>query len=342
MNRPHLPPNERTAPSVIRGLIADAIVLRERSPKNAARLAAGNARLVDAVERAAVTFTATQSAFNAPRYVDDVALFIGPSGFRAIAAKAVLANFDDEASSVVITNTVVSPTQFSFVAQGAPIRVRQSSYSSTSVTPRKVGVIQVLTRQLLESSNAGPLTRRALEEGLPGAADYIMLDTAADDTIRPAGIRNGISAETSGGANAMVADLTLLASKVAGIAGNLENIIFIADPTTAAKIKIALPLFGFQVVASAGLAAGTVMAVAANAIAIGAGSEIRYETSATAAIHMEDAAPADVGTVGTPNAIAAPVRSMLQTDCIAAKLIFNLDWKVRVANSVAWMGSIAW
>lgn len=331
MNRPFLP-NERTAPpNAIRSQIVKAIIANERLPKGAGK-----------VDKGAVTFTATQSALSQPNYVTDIASFVGFGLLPAVAPKAATTNFTDEGSTTVIANHINAQGMLTFTEQGQPLHVKQTTFSSTTLIPRKAGVIHVATRTLLQSSNAESLLRHDIAEGLPASVDTVMLDANASDNARPAGLRYGISAETSGGANAMLADLTLLASNVATIAGRFENIIILADPKTAIKIAIALPHFPFQIVPTNGLAAGTVVALAANALAIGAGSEIRYETSTVAAIHMEDASPADIGTVGTPNAIAAPVRSMLQTDCVAMKFIFTLDYKLRVANSLSWMTSIAW
>lgn len=329
----------------LRNNLLRAIVLTARDSTTALTAAENDSSVRDVIRKGAVDFlgTASSAAFNQPSYAANLDAIVGPSAFRAIRAKAVTANFDDNYSSVFISSSIVSPSLIRFVAQGANIPVKQGSFPGVSVAPRKVGVIEVFTRQLIDSSNALPLVRTTLDESIPPAFDSIMLDTNVDDGIRPAGLRNGISAETSGGSTAMIGDLTLLASRVAGVAGNISNLIFIADPATAFKIAIALPQFPFQVVASSGLTAGTVIALAANAVAIGAGSSVRYETDDTTTLHMEDTAPADIGIVGSPaNIASAPARSLFQTDCVALRLIFECDFKLRVANSLSWMASVAW
>lgn len=342
--RPFLP-NERIAsPDAIRSQIVKAVVLRERDPAGAARIAQakGNTKLAEMIEKGAVDFLVTSSTFDQPNYVDDFANFVGMSAFRVIAARAAVANFDNEGSSVSYTNNILQPTTFYFVEQGKPIPTRQGAFTATVLNVRKAAAIYVATRTLLNSSNAEALLRRGLEESIPAGIDAVMFDTAAADNARPAGLRNGISADTSGGASSMLADLTLLAGKVASVAGNYANIIFLAHPAIAIKIAISLPHFPFQVVPTNGLGTGTIVCVAANAIAIAAGPEIRFETSATTALHMEDSTPADIGTAGAPSTSAAPVRSMFQTDAVAIKMVASLDYKLRVANSLAWMTSLAW
>jgi hypothetical protein len=174
------------------------------------------------------------------------------------------------------------------------------------------------------------------------AVDTLMWDANDADDARPAGLRHGVSPETTGGATSMIPDLAGLASNVAGVAGSMSNIMFIASPDVATKIAIALPQFAFPVIATAGLSAGTIIAVAANALAIGAGSTIRFETSDVTSLHMEDSSPAGLSTVGTPPAVAAPIRSMFQTGCVSCRLIFEIDYKLRAANSLSWMASITW
>ena len=57
---------------------------------------------------------------------------------------------------------------------------------------------------------------------------------------------------------------------------------------------------------------------------------------------MEDTAPAQISAAGTPNAIAAPVRSMFQTDSIALRMIMDLNWTMRRAGMVAFVAGVTW
>ena len=43
-------------------------------------------------------------------------------------------------------------------------------------------------------------------------------------------------------------------------------------------------------------------------------------------LHMEDTTPLPIGTVGTPNVIAAPTRSLWQTDTLGLRLTTEMSW----------------
>jgi hypothetical protein len=51
------------------------------------------------------------------------------------------------------------------------------------------------------------------------------------------------------------------------------------------------------------------------------GDEPRFDVSDQAVLHMEDTAPTAIGTAGTPTVVAAPVRSLWQTDSIGIRML---------------------
>jgi hypothetical protein len=57
---------------------------------------------------------------------------------------------------------------------------------------------------------------------------------------------------------------------------------------------------------------------------------------------MEDSSPTALSTAGTPNVTSAANRSIWQTDAKALRLIFEVDWKWRTTDAIAWMTSIEW
>ena len=60
---------------------------------------------------------------------------------------------------------------------------------------------------------------------------------------------------------------------------------------------------------------------------------IGYELTAQAA---------QIGTAGTPNVVAAPVRSMFQTDSTAIRAHRFVNWSRRRATAVALLSGVAW
>ena len=83
-------------------------------------------------------------------------------------------------------------------------------------------------------------------------------------------------------------------------------------------------------------------AVAAAAFASGFGAIPKITTSKDAVVQMEDTAPAQLSTVGSPNVVSAPLRSVFQTNSIAVRVILNAAWTIRASNAVAWMQSVTW
>jgi hypothetical protein len=55
---------------------------------------------------------------------------------------------------------------------------------------------------------------------------------------------------------------------------------------------------------------------------------------------MEDTSPQQIGTA--PNVVAAPARSLWQTDSIAIRCILDAAWALRSTGAVAWVQSATW
>jgi hypothetical protein len=86
---------------------------------------------------------------------------------------------------------------------------------------------------------------------------------------------------------------------------------------------------------SLGLPSKTVVAVAPAGIASGYQGPPIIETGREALLHFDDSAPADiVDTVGT---VAAPSRSLFQTDLIGIRIKANAAWCAAPGSvNVAW------
>ncbi|HMF88681.1 MAG TPA: HK97 family phage prohead protease, partial [Gemmatimonadaceae bacterium] len=99
----------------------------------------------------------------------------------------------------------------SFVLEGSPIPVRQGAFSAQTLSPKKMAVISVWTREIGQHSTPAieGLIRNAIQEDTSVALDTVLLDATAASTTRPAGIRNGVSTTTAtagGGFAALVGD----------------------------------------------------------------------------------------------------------------------------------------
>jgi hypothetical protein len=96
---------------------------------------------------------------------------------------------------------------------------------------------------------------------------------------------------------------------------------------------VALPSLGVQ--------PGTVIGLDPAALASAYGAEPEISSSKEAVIH-EDSAPLAIASPGTPPVIAAPTRSLWQSDCIATLLILRAAWTWRAAGCVAWISTASW
>jgi HK97 family phage prohead protease/HK97 family phage major capsid protein len=252
----------------------------------------------------------------------------------------------------------------SFVAQGAAIPVRQGAFAAITFTPKKMAVISVFTRDIAEHSTPAieGLIRQAIIEDTAFAIDSVLLDATAATTTRPAGLKAGVGATTAtagGGITALIGDIRGLSSAlITGSNGNLRSPVWIMNPADILAASL-LPatagggefpfkeiqsgtLQGIPVISSSNVTADTMLLVDAADFVSVTGDTPRFDVSDQATIHMEDTTPLAISTVGSPNTVAAPVRSLWQTDCIGVRMLLDLNWGMRRTGTVAWTQTMTW
>jgi HK97 family phage major capsid protein len=266
---------------------------------------------------------------------------------------------------IIIPTRARTPTiAGSFVGEGLPIPVRQGLFTSQTLVPKKMAVITTWTREIDEHSIPAieGLLRNAIGEDTAISLDSVLLDAGAATAVRPAGILNGVAGLTptaGGGFNAAVGDIkALTGALLTGTAGNIRNPVYMMNPQQLASLGlIAMPgagvfpfraevaagnLGGWQIIDSGTVPMGTVIAMDAADFVSVSGDAPRFELSDQATLHMEDTAPTDISTTGTPAAVAFPVKSMWQTDSIALRLIMPVNWTIRRPGTVAWVAGVTW
>ena len=140
----------------------------------------------------------------------------------------------------------------------------------------------------------------------------------------------------------MLDDVETLLGAVAAIAGG-NPICFVCNPVQAAALRLrGRTIFPYEIFATSALAPGVVVAVATNAVASALDPEPTIETGSEGTVVMQDTSPAAISTVGTPNAVAAPVRSLFQTDTLSLRLRFGVAWGLRNAGGLAWLSGVSW
>jgi HK97 family phage prohead protease/HK97 family phage major capsid protein len=253
----------------------------------------------------------------------------------------------------------------SFVAQGSPIPVRQGAFTAITFTPKKMGVISTFTREIAEHSTPAieGLIRQAIVEDTSVAIDSVLLDATAATTTRPAGLRAGVSATTAtagGSLAALIGDIRSLTSAlITGSNGNLRSPVWIMNPADVLAASL-LPatagggefpfkteltagtLQGYPVIQSSNVTADMMFLVDAADFVSVTGDTPRFDVSDQAVLHMEDTTPLAIGTVGSPNVVAAPTRSLWQTDTIGVRMLLDLNWGMRRTGVIAWTQTMTW
>jgi hypothetical protein len=309
----------------------------------------GSDRAVEVLTKAAVSpATITGSGWVdsfAATALPDFLLNIGPvSAGSALLKRCLSLTFNGKAA-IKVPSITTSASGASFVTEGNPIPVRQFSIASgVTLSPRTFATISTFDREIFQHSipSIESLIRTALAEDVGLALDGALFDSTAGDATRPAGLLVGISATTptAAGDFAMVTDAEILAAAVAPVAAN-SPVIFVASPKQAARMRLSAQLRDFELFASSALADKTVIAIASNCLVSAIDPAPRFDVSGEAALVLRDD-PTALGTVGTPNVVGAPARSLFQADAISLRMRFEVSWALRSSTGLAYMSAVNW
>lgn len=248
-----------------------------------------------------------------------------------------------------------------WVAEGAPIPVKQTTLTSKTLTPHKLAVISTFTRELAMHSTPEieSLIRRYILADTAYALDRYLLDDQPASTTRPAGLLNGVTPVASSGAGLdnLIADIkaAVVAITAAGGGGSL---VWIMNPADALGIQFMTSMtgeflfpgvasgggfLGSRVIVSTHQPAGTVILIDADSFASALGDTPAFDVSDVATLHMESATPLPIvgGTVPAP-APAVPVRSLWQTASIGVRMMQDLSWGMLRSGHVYVISGVDW
>jgi hypothetical protein len=258
--------------------------------------------------------------------------------------RALRLNFDRAGVILLPGRQLADPNTASWIAEGAPIPVKDYTTNLLSLRPHKLASITTYTQEMARSSNIEEMTRSLISESAALALDAALFSTTAETAIVPGGILAGVAPISSANGTDkhenLVEDIEKLVAAIAANKGG-SSPVFITDPAHAAAAKAWLsPLFDYPILASTALASGTLICVEARSLAATVvDSTPDFATAESAVLHNEDAAPADIVSGGTPS---SPSRSLFQTDGIALKMtISNISWMMRAAH-VSWTQAVNW
>ena len=296
--------------------------------------------------------------------VDFMETLMPKSVYPRLSAAGLPLNFGRNGRIVIPTRSRTPTIAGSFVGEGLPIPVRQGAFTSQTLTPKKMAVITTWTREIDEHSVPAieGLLRNAIGEDTAISLDAVLLDANPATVVRPAGILNGVAGLTptaGGGFNALVGDIKQISGALlTGTAGNVRNPVWLMNPQQMNSAGlISMPgagvfpfrdeigqnrLGGWPIIDAGTVPLGTVIAIDAGDFVSVSGDAPRFEISDQATLHMEDTAPADISTVGTPAVVSYPVKSMWQTDMLALRMILPMNWAIRRTGTVAWVAGVTW
>lgn len=234
-----------------------------------------------------------------------------------------------------------------WVREGGAIPVKQSLLEVVQLGPvKKLAVISAITHEIAERASGESTVSTLLREDCAASLDAGMFNNLAATADSPAGLLYGVASDhiitaASSGSNTerMTSDLEAIAGAIADSGGS--DVVYIAAVRQANAARLRLGSTRATVWPSLALPAGTVVGVEAAAFVSAFGAIPRIQASTETLLQMDDT-PGALSAVGTPNTVAAPIRSTFQTDTIALKCVLDAAWVMRAPGRVAYTTGATW
>lgn len=246
-----------------------------------------------------------------------------------------------------------------WTGESKPIPVSKGDFSSVSLTPLKVAALAVLSNELMRDSSpsAEMLIRDALVQAASQRIDLTFLSaTAASAGVSPAGLLNGVSAESTQGADGdgVRADIKALYALFIS-ARNASGLNFVMSKSLAKSLQLMRNALGqreFPDITQEGgslegdpvitgdnvNAAHLILLKPSDIYKIGDGG-IQVSMSRDATIE-QDTAPS--GASDTPVAQSAYPVSMFQSESTAVKVVWSMNFAKRRTGAVQYVEDAAY
>lgn len=235
----------------------------------------------------------------------------------------------------------------SWVGEGAPISVRAAVFNRQEMSPYKLGVITVQTREIMERSDPSSdvLIRDSMVKDTAIVLDTTFVSAdAASPGVSPAGIRNGVTPidGTPVGATNTIEEIDAFLSAAIGacLAANMDtNLVWMMNPLTKLQLRTRSTatgtypyrdeldsgmLMGYPVLDSNTVPSTAIVLVHAGSLYKLNEGSITMSMSTEAALEYDDA----------PSSPQATVRSLWQEDSVGLRLIMPASWGVMRTDAV--------
>jgi HK97 family phage major capsid protein len=271
----------------------------------------------------------------------------------------------DGGAPIYVPTRLGTPTDAAgaFRAEGAPIPVKGLQFGHTLLTPKNMGVILTATMEMLRRSaiDLAAYFQNAMVEDTKYYLDQLFVSNTAATAVAPGGVRAGLGAgETRASTGASAAQITndikVMVTALGTANMGSANTRWIMHPKNAVAVSMLLTATGAQQFpeASQGRLAGypiiqstlmdpTIVLLVDFAQFTFAMGNPQFLASEQATLHEENTTPLPIGTPGSPATIAAPVRSLYQTNSWALRMMLDVDWaKLRTPGPVQELTAVAW
>ena len=203
-------------------------------------------------------------------------------------------------------------------------------------------MIVVMSRETGKCAGAQTIFSTILRESAARTLDQAYFGSQAGNDEAVAGLLNGVTALTpqpGSGVEGMRADLAELAAAVS--MNGSGQVLYIASPDRAAKAPIVDPDSRAVIWPSKAVPADRLIAIDPVSIVHGFGPNLDILVSTDAIVHM-DTEPGEIVS-GTGPTLAAPVRSLWQSDAIGLRALVDIAFTKRRADCVAYVDGLnAW
>jgi HK97 family phage major capsid protein len=328
----------------------------------------GNDEGTQIVLRAAVNPAATGTAGYAAELVQIayggfLDRLIANSLYGPLSETGMRIDFGSNGVVKIPTRTNTAKAAGAWVGEGAPKPVKKISLAPITMTPTKLAVITTFTEEMAFYSTPAieGILRKAMADDTQESIDGFLIDNVAASAARPAGLLNGVTPVAASSATTtvqkIVDDLNALIKPMEALGGG-GRIVLMVNPAQARSLTMATTTTGdfvfdglgqaagkfgiARIVSSRTVPVGQVIAVDAEWFATATGDTPRFAVSNEATLHEEDTTPLALGTAGSPNVVAAPMRSLFQTDSIAIRLSIYVTWAMTRASMVQTITTVGW
>jgi Phage capsid family len=245
--------------------------------------------------------------------------------------------------SISVPGRLAPPTAAPWAGEGLPIPARAYTLVAALLKPKKIGVIAVMSRELILTSAAESVIAALLAEDAAAGLDAAYFSNDAGTAPgHHKGLLAGLVAGT--GSAVMADDLAKLASAVM-TGGSGGDVVFIASPgrAAAAQTRIAITSSAtLPILPSLAVPADRVIAVDAASLVHGTSGDADVTGAADmTTIDMRDD-PGDIGVPGSPPVVGAPAQSLFQTGQVGTRVLVEIAFGARRPGAVAFADNCTW